>query len=147
MGDLIRISREVISVDSVVDYIASPACGAESLFLGAVREKNQGKPVLGLEYEAQDKLAANTISTICSEARSQWGEDLKIAVVHRVGKLKVGELSVAIGVSSPHRDEACSACRYVIEELKHRVPIWKKEHYAEGESDWLEGCSLCVGDS
>jgi molybdopterin synthase catalytic subunit len=80
---------------------------------------------------------------ICAEVRREIGAEFRIAIIHRVGLVSVGECSIAIGVSSAHRDEAYRASRFIIEQVKHRIPIWKKEIYHDGEGRWLEGCSLC----
>ncbi|MCM2279943.1 MAG: molybdenum cofactor biosynthesis protein MoaE [Oligoflexia bacterium] len=140
---------EVAVVESAIDptrtlaRVTDPGHGAETLFLGVVREHNLGRKVLGVSYDAFAPLAETVLREICKEARARWGESLKFAVTHRTGRLDVGEISVAIAVGSRHRDEAYQASRYVIEELKIRAPIWKKEHYEDGESEWLKGHALC----
>jgi molybdopterin synthase catalytic subunit len=116
--------------------------GAEILFLGVVRDINLGRSVTAVAYDAFPPLAEKTLATIASEAKEKWG-DLQIAIFHRTGKLSVGEVSLAIAVSSKHRDESYQASRYVIEEIKERAPIWKKEFYTDGESEWLKGHALC----
>ena len=120
--------------------------GAQNFFFGAVREMNHGKEVVAVEYDAFIPLAKKVLEEISLEAQNQWGSDLKISVLHRIGKLSVGEVSVAIGVSSKHRDESYQASRYIIEQIKVRVPIWKKEYYINGETEWLKGHSLCQHD-
>lgn len=117
--------------------------GAQVFFTGAVRSRNHGRDVVAVEYDAARALGERVLCEIAEEARSKWGASLKIAVVHRIGRLEVGEISVAIAVSSPHRDEAYRASRYVIEEIKKRAPIWKKEIYSDGETAWLKGHALC----
>lgn len=119
--------------------------GACDLFSGAVRVLNHGKQVVSVSYDAFVPLAEKTLHEICTEAAERFGEDLAIRVRHRTGELKVGEVSVAIIVHARHRGEAFNACRYVIEELKTRVPIWKKERYTDGETSWLRGHALCSG--
>ena len=106
---------------------------------------NEGAAVGGLTYEAYDDMAARVLDEIAGEAAERLGTS-RIAVVHRVGELEIGEVSVAIAASSPHRAESFDATRYVIEELKKRLPVWKKEHYVEGGSEWLEGTTPQVGD-
>ena len=117
--------------------------GAELLFLGKIRNSNLGKCVQAVSYDAFTSLAEQILQKICLEAQERWGNDLKIVILHRIGTLQVGDISVAILTTSPHRDESYQASRYLIEQIKHRVPIWKKEHYLDGESEWLKGHALC----
>jgi molybdopterin synthase catalytic subunit len=99
--------------------------------------------VEAVAYDAFQPLAEKVLGEISEEARLKYANDLKVVLQHRTGKLKVGEISLAIAVSSRHRDEAYEASRYIIEELKQRAPIWKKEYYTDGETDWLKGHALC----
>jgi molybdopterin synthase catalytic subunit len=117
--------------------------GAINCFFGSVRESNHGKKVVAVAYDAFIPLAEKILNEICVEACHAWGEDLCISVVHRTGKLLVGELSVGIVVSSRHRNESYLASRYIIEQIKLRAPIWKKEFYENGETEWLKGHALC----
>jgi molybdopterin synthase catalytic subunit len=113
-----------------------PQDGALCLFVGVVRDSNRGRSVMHLEYEAYEEMAREEMVRIEAEIRSRWPvSDVRLA--HRLGRLGVGEPSVAVAVASPHRAEAFAACRYAIDTLKSRVPIWKKEHYAD-ESAWIE---------
>lgn len=121
----------------------SLAHGAEVVFIGRIRNYNQGKTVKAVSYDVFIPLAQKTLQTLCEEAQDRWGKDLEIQIIHRTGKVELGGISVMIRVTSTHRDESYQASRYLIEEIKHRVPIWKKEHYTEGESAWLEGHALC----
>ncbi|MCC7441564.1 MAG: molybdenum cofactor biosynthesis protein MoaE [Bdellovibrionales bacterium] len=139
------MSEAPIDLARFVSGLGAPGHGAQNLFFGAVRETNHGKRVLAVSYDAFAPLAEATLRDICGEAAGRWGEDLRFRVLHRTGRLGVGELSVAIGVSSRHREESYQASRYVIEELKKRAPIWKKEHYEGGETEWLKGHALCQG--
>ena len=118
----------------------SPADGAALLFWGVVRDENDGRAVGQLEYSAYAPMAERQMHRIAEEAIARFGTG-DIRVVHRVGRLEVGEASVAIVVASPHRGEAYEASRYVIEELKKRVPVWKREGYVEGETEWVPGFS------
>ena len=117
--------------------------GAYAGFEGWVRVRNEGKVVTALEYEAYPTLAQKEGNVILAEARQRF-EILDVACVHRVGKLSLGELAVWVGVTAEHRGAAFDACRYVIDQLKARVPIWKKEHYPEGTSVWINGASTGV---
>ncbi len=122
--------------------VADPACGGFVSFEGWVRDENEGQRVLGLDYEAYVDLAVREGERIVAEALRRFGVR-HVRCVHRIGALSLGELAVWVGVSAPHRAEAFAACRYVIDEVKHRVPIWKKEHYAGGDSGWVN-CERCA---
>lgn len=137
---LCRVTTEPIDTVALLAQCASPADGAVLLFLGVVRDHNDGRAVGHLEYDAYAAMAELELRRIVDEARAKWPVG-DVAVVHRTGRLEIGEASVAIAVASPHRDEAYSASRYVIEELKTRVPIWKREGYLEGGSEWLSGAT------
>lgn len=135
----VGITEEPISVDGVRGMIGCGSCGAEVLFFGVVRNSNDGRSVTAVSYDAFKPLAESVFSEICAEVLVKWGQSLRVALFHRIGRLVVGEISVAIAVGSPHRAEAYDASRYVIEQIKIRAPIWKKEHYADGDSEWLKG--------
>ena len=119
-----------------------PAAGGYVSFEGWVRNHNEGLAVKRLEYEAFEALAIKEGTRIIAEAISQYGVQCA-ACVHRVGALAIGDIAVWVGVSSAHRDEAFKACRYIIDEVKHRLPIWKKEHYVNGDSGWVN-CERCA---
>jgi molybdopterin synthase catalytic subunit len=131
----VRLVREPIDVAALC--AATPADGAVCLFVGVVRSENAGRPVLRLEYEAYEEMALPLLEEIAAEA-GRLHPVTRVRLVHRLGTLAVGDTSVVIAVSAPHRAEAFAACRFVIDALKSQVPIWKKEHYADG-SVWLEG--------
>ena len=122
--------------------LTDPACGGYASFEGWVRDHNEGKRVQRLEYEAFAALAVREGERIVTEAIEKFGV-ARAACVHRIGDLRIGELAVWVGVSAPHRGEAFAACRYIIDEVKHRVPIWKKEHYVDGDSGWVN-CERCA---
>lgn len=138
-----EVSEKKIDPAAVVEFTNDTSHGAKNYFFGAVRKSNVGKNVVAVAYDAAIPLAIQSLKEIANEAVLKWGTSLKICVFHRVGKLEVGEVSVAIGVSSIHRDESYLASRYVIEQLKVRAPIWKKEYYLDGETQWLKGHALC----
>ena len=121
--------------------LSRPQSGAISIFEGIVRNHNEGKKVVALEYEAFAKLAEKEAEEIFAEARKKF-DIQKIACLHRIGKLSVGETAVWVGVSAGHRDAAFQACRYTIDEIKRRLPIWKKEYYKNGDSGWVN-CEPC----
>jgi molybdopterin synthase catalytic subunit len=139
----VQILNRKFFLEEILKAAASPSHGAQCTFSGMVRNHNQGKKVLAVSYDTFDPLTLKSFRDICTEAQSKWGEDLHIHLWHRKGRLHIGELSVAIVISAKHRDESYKASRYIIEELKKRCPIWKKEHYEDGDSDWLHGHALC----
>jgi sulfur-carrier protein adenylyltransferase/sulfurtransferase len=122
--------------------VLDPACGGYASFEGWVRDHNEGQQVRHLEYEAFELLAGKEGERILAEAVERFGVE-HAACVHRVGDLQLGEMAVWVGVSARHRQEAFLACRYIIDEVKHRVPIWKKEHYVNGDSGWVN-CERCA---
>ncbi len=135
---MIRLTRDPIDVAS----LGAPAApdGGVCLFLGVVRNENGGRPVRHLEYEAYEEMALPILEQIAAEARRRFAVT-DVRIVHRLGRLEIGEASVAIAVTAPHRGPAFEACRYAIDTLKATVPIWKKEFYADG-AVWLEGPGL-----
>ena len=142
-GIQVRVSDAVITTEETLASLNDPGHGAQILFSGVVRNSNLGRQVNGVSYDAFAPLATRTLHDICCEAQTRWGAALQFRVIHRTGFVAVGEASLLIGVSSPHRDEAYKASRFVIEQIKVRAPIWKKEHYIDGESEWLKGHALC----
>jgi molybdopterin synthase catalytic subunit len=118
--------------------VAAPSAGGTVIFVGTVRDENRGREVRSLHYEAYEPMAVREIGVIAAEARSRFGV-VGIAVHHRTGELALGDVAVVVAVAGVHRSEAFLAARYVIDELKARAPIWKKEIYRDGES-WLSHC-------
>jgi molybdopterin synthase catalytic subunit len=118
------------------------AAGAYVGFEGWVRDHNDGRQVLSLEYEAYEKLGMKEGEKIVQDAKIRFGVS-HASCVHRVGQLEIGDLAVWVGVCSPHRSAAFAACRFIIDEVKHRVPIWKKEQYIDGNSGWVN-CERCA---
>ncbi len=125
-----------IDIAALPGEVSSHANGAVLLFVGTVREVNDGRQVSGMEYSAYRSMAEREMALIAGEAAAMFGSD-QIVVEHRVGVLALGEASVAIAVGNAHRGAAYDASRYVIEQLKQRVPIWKLEHYVDGTRDWV----------
>ena len=132
------VGPDVIDPADVLARVGDDRDGAAILFLGVVRDHADGRPVRGMRYDAYVEMARDVLAQIAQEASERVGSD-RVAVVHRVGDLEIGEVSVAIAVSSPHRAEAYDASRYVIEEIKKRLPVWKKEHYTDGAAEWVVG--------
>lgn len=126
-----------LDVSALLAEAASPRNGAVVLFVGSVREVNEGRAVTGIEYAAYGAMAERELATIVAEAAERFGT-ADIVVEHRIGRLAVGEASVAIATAHPHRGLAYDASRYVIEELKRRVPVWKREEYVDGSREWVD---------
>ena len=144
MSVLAAVTRDPIAPADVLGRVGAAEDGAVVVFLGTVRNHNDGAAVTGMTYEAYDEMATKVLAEIAGEAAERLGTD-RVAVVHRVGELDIGDVSVAIAASSPHRAESFDAARYVIEEIKKRLPVWKKEHYVEAGSRWLDGEAPPVG--
>ena len=135
---LVRVAQAPPSVDEAVAFVSDPGAGATCVFLGTVRDHSGEGAVSGLTYEAWDELAVRRLAEIADEILERWPAR-KVALVHRTGELSVGEVSVVVACSAPHRSEAFEACRHGIEQLKHEVPIWKKEGLVSGDAHWVMG--------
>ncbi|MCH8841726.1 MAG: molybdenum cofactor biosynthesis protein MoaE [SAR324 cluster bacterium] len=131
-----EIAEEPIDANAVIAKVAASKAGAISTFHGVVRDNSLGRQVLHLFYEAYPPMALAEMSKIEEEVRRRWTIE-QIAIAHRIGKLEIGEASVVIAVSSPHRKDAIEACHFAIDRLKQTVPIWKKEYWVGGEI-WIE---------
>jgi molybdopterin synthase catalytic subunit len=132
---LIRTSE--IDPGSLINEVGAPQHGAISLFIGTVREVNEGRSVSAIEYSAYQSMASAELERILDEAEARFGVSA-LVVEHRIGLLDLGDVSVAIAAAHPHRAPALDCTRYVIEEIKKRVPIWKKEHYTDGTREWID---------
>jgi molybdopterin synthase catalytic subunit len=133
---MFSLTHEPLDAHKLAAPLEDVRAGALATFEGRVRNHNEGREVLALEYEAYEALAVAEGKRLVEEAIEKTGA-ISARCVHRVGRLELGEAAVWIGVAGAHRKEALKACEYIIEELKKRVPIWKKEHYADGESGWV----------
>ncbi len=133
--DLYRMTDRPLSLDALASHVGVRTSGAVAGFLGIVRESSRGRKVIHLEYEAYPEMAEVKMRQIGEEIRAKWPVDA-VAIVHRTGRLAIGEASVAIAVASPHRQQALEACAYAIERLKEIVPVWKKEVWDDG-SEWI----------
>ena len=127
-----RLTDKPIDVNELLTFVGDPGAGAVATFIGATRDNNEGRTIVSLDYEAYSGMAEQEMARLGEEAAAKW-EVTRVAIVHRTGNVPIGEASVIIAVSAPHRDDAFKACRYAIDELKKRVPIWKKEIYEGGE--------------
>lgn len=136
------VTTQAIDLEQFRESLTDPRCGAYVQFEGWIRDHNEGQAVLRLEYEVYEPLAVKEGENILAEAVTRFGV-LKAAAVHRAGLMELGEAAVVVGVASAHRAEAFDACRYIIDELKVRLPIWKKEYYASGKTEWVN-CRRCA---
>lgn len=135
------ITSNPIDRDGMRTELLDDSCGACAVFEGWIRNHNEGREVLRLEYEIYRPIACSEGRLILEEAKEKFAVQ-DAACVHREGLLEIGDAAVVVAVVSAHRDEAFQACRYIIDEVKARLPIWKKEHYAEGDSHWVN-CKRC----
>jgi molybdopterin synthase catalytic subunit len=134
---VVRVQREPIDGQALIRVVQTDVDGAVALFLGTVRDHNEGRKVSGLEYSAYEEMALQELERVRDQALERF-EITRAALVHRLGALEIGETSVAVAIAAPHRAAAFDACRFVIDTLKRTVPIWKKETYNDGEA-WIEG--------
>ena len=137
---IIDIKKEKIEVDKAENFISSSKFGASLIFKGTVRENNDNKKVTGITYDSHDEMVIKSFEEIYNEADQKLNiKDKAVFIEHAKGHLKLGEISIIIAVACKHRDQAYVLSRYIIEEIKKRSPIWKKEHYENDESEWLKG--------
>lgn len=129
---MFRVTDQSIDLNELVAYVTDAEAGAIATFIGTTRNNNEGRTVIALDYEAYPEMAEKELARIGNDAQKQW-PICRMAIVHRLGPVQIGEASVIIAVSSAHRDAAFAACRFAIEEIKKTVPIWKKEVYEGGE--------------
>ncbi len=135
--DNFSITIAPLSIADIYALAENPANGAVVVMSGMVRNQTDGKSVVALEYQSYQPMALKVFEQIATEIRYQWPEVNTVVIHHRVGRLKIGEISVLVAIGCPHRSEAFEACRYAIDTLKHTAPIWKKEHWADGSSSWV----------
>jgi molybdopterin synthase catalytic subunit len=132
---LFEVVCDAISVDEVVSRLADPAVGAMVTFVGVVRGSTDGRETLYLEYEAYPEMAVKTLAQVGTEVRQRWPEVRQVAIVHRLGRLEVGETAIVIALSAAHRRQTFDALHYAIDRIKEIVPIWKREVWADG-TEW-----------
>jgi molybdopterin synthase catalytic subunit len=137
-----RMTSDPISLDALERELSRSENGAQLVFSGVVRDNNHGRRVVAVTYDAHARLAEETFREIGEEARARWGEELAVAILHRSGRVVVGEACLVIAVGSPHREAAFEASRWVLDEFKARSPVRKQEHYADGGSEWLKAKPL-----
>jgi molybdopterin synthase catalytic subunit len=138
--DWIEIFEGPLAVESAVKFVSDARAGGIDVFLGTTREEKStdGRELIALDYEAYDQMAIAKLKELAQRAREQW-PIVKLAILHRTGRVKLTEPSVIIAVSCPHRGESFTACKFLIDQLKVDVPIWKKEIWADGSGRWVEG--------
>lgn len=137
-GIHVRVGRDPLDVGGVLSRVGSERDGAVVLFLGRVRNHHEGRSVEGILYEGYEPMAEDLLRTLAGDALRRFGVT-RAVVEHRLGALEVGEASVAVAISSPHRAEAFEAAQWLMEELKRRIPVWKKESFTDGDSAWVRG--------
>ena len=137
MNDAFKITFAPLDLLHVYQQAEDGRNGAVVLMSGMVRQETQGRSVQYLEYQAYEPMAIKVFEAIAAEIRQQWPVVNQVIIHHRTGKLQIGEISVLIAIGSPHRAEAFTACQYAIDTLKHQAPIWKKEYWADGSSNWV----------
>lgn len=133
----VALTAEPLTLDALIAHVGDPEHGGTATFTGTTRREEGLRDVVALDYQAYDGLARAEMRTIAEEAAARY--DARVAVAHRTGRVPVGEPSVAVAVSAGHRAEAFAACRYVIDELKSRVPVWKQAVFADGTTEWQDG--------
>jgi len=139
VADRVELTHDPIDAAAVLAGLAQPRDGALDLFLGVVRDHHDGRRVVRLEYHAYPEMALKVMQAIAAEARARFGIS-SLVLVHRLGTLEIGEISVALAVAAPHRQAAFDACRHAMERLKREVPIWKREQFEDG-TEWVLGCA------
>jgi molybdopterin synthase catalytic subunit len=133
---MVSLTREPIDHAALTEAVRRPGCGAVVTFLGTVRDLTGDEVTVALDYEAYPPMAEAKLAEIEADTRARWPVG-DVALVHRLGRLEVGEVSVAVAVSCPHRGQAFEACRHAIDRLKELVPIWKRENWADGRTEWV----------
>ncbi len=133
---MIQLTNDPIDFAALTEQVRSNAAGAVVLFLGTVREFTHGRQTLRLDYEAYSQMAESKMAELLEQARARW-PIVKAAIVHRLGTMELGDISVAVAVSTPHRDQAFEAGRWLIDTLKEVVPIWKQENWDDGTKEWI----------
>jgi molybdopterin synthase catalytic subunit len=133
---MIETTNQPIDLPSLLEQVQSPAAGAVVLFFGSARETTHGRTTKSLDYECYPEMAERKLAELEAEARRRWPV-VNCILVHRLGHLKIGEVSVAVAVSTPHRDDAFHAGRWLIDTIKQEVPIWKRENWADGATEWV----------
>ncbi len=135
--DSFGITLAPLSIQEIYTAADDPANGAVVLMSGMVRNQTDGQAVMALEYQAYQPMALQIFYQIAEDIRERWTDVNRVAIYHRIGRLQIGEISVLVAVGCPHRSEAFAACNYAIDALKHNAPVWKKEYWKDGSSNWV----------
>lgn len=138
----IRLCYDQISIEEAVSFISVRNHGAQCIFSGTVREQNLGKQVVGIDYDVYESLANFILRQIVDEAVKDFDESALIFIAHLIGHVVPGQISMCVAVSTAHREDAYRLNRFIVEAIKHQVPIWKKEYYSDGTYSWLQGCPV-----
>ena len=142
---LCQLTREPLREAVLTSFVSMPSCGGIVVFAGVVRNHHRGRAVTGIEYSAAEELATRKLRQVCEEVLATQDVE-RVAVVHRLGALEIGEASVLVAASAAHRDAAFAAARRLIDRVKEIVPVWKREHFADGTSDWVPGHAVAEED-
>ncbi len=132
---MVQITHSRIDVQQILDSVVTPESGGTDVFVGTTRNESDGRTVVSLSYEAYEPMALRKMAALEEDAQARWPLK-RVAIVHRLGSVGLGEASVVVAVSAAHRNEAFEACRFLIDQLKKDVPIWKNEHFSDGTSAW-----------
>ena len=143
---LLAVRDLPLDANEAIRAVSHPGAGGVATFLGVVRETNEGRRVLRLEYEAYASMAEKELARIASEIEAE-ADGVRVAALHRVGVLEIGDVAVVCAASAPHREEAFVAARKLIDRIKARLPIWKREHYVDGETQWVACAHVHEDDS
>lgn len=138
-NNLINITEKEIPTNKLYAELNDLTCGGIVTFEGRIRNHNHGKEVTALNYECYKPMSIKVLEDITKQAKTKWNLNKAIAV-HRIGNIQIGEIAVWVGVASHHRNQAFEACRFIIDEIKTKAPIWKHETYSDGTKEWIEGC-------
>lgn len=136
-----HIQQGTLDIEAVVQFLQVPNAGGIDIFIGTTRQWTEGRETVHLEYDCYPAMALKEMERLAQVACERWPVE-QVCVLHRTGIVEIGEASVIIGVATPHRADAFAACRFLIDTLKQQVPIWKREVYADGEAEWIEGTSV-----
>ena len=140
------IADSHLDPQAAIEFVSDDAHGGIDVFIGRVRASSHGRACVGIDYDMFDALALNVFRRTAAAAVARYGPQAKCYVAHAKGTLAVGDLAVVIAFGAPHRDAAFRGCREAIEAVKHEAPVWKRERFVDGMSEWSEGCSLCGHD-
>ena len=136
-----RITNDEIKPEDIINSVKDDQAGAIDFFIGTIRNFSEAGKIEGIFYESYTTMAEESLKQIENEAGQKW-DVKKLTIIHRIGDLSIGDISLAVAVSTPHRDDAFKACRYIVERIKHEIPMWKKEKIVGGEGRWVTGVAI-----